>query len=774
MPRSTAISSEISSSEVCSQGLQWTEMPLVGRESQASVMTQVLKASHLPLASPKAILLTGESGVGKSCLVDAVVPDSVHFGAGKFDQSVQISYSGAVSPVSSVLYQIASDERLIKELTAKFDTSFTDEEAQALLQVVPAVRVLKVEQRARNDSVPSEGMAIRFQTLFRRLLWLLATPEKPLILFFDDLQWADEGSRKLLNAILQDGELTNFVFLGAIRSGEDTTFEIPPDTAVEVTTLQCNCWNEEQVIDVVMTILESPDEMAAKNLGILLYRRTHGNPYFVKQYLDSLIDSDILHYDPCNEKYEWNMEAVERAIKPTDTVLGLLTSKIEALAPSLQITLAVASSLGHTFDADIVESLLMSTELVCLFPMEGQSAALSIDSRSLKRSLNKAQALGLIESRRVGAKEMFRFTHDRIQQATRSLVKNKTLQREILATTGSLLLELGERNKKETWITTTGTRLLLMNSNLSSLKLAELSLHAAKLSGDKVAFEDAAWFSDKGIGMLGDGCWSDSTYDLCLELHNISAESHGCATHLKTAKKRARTIQRNAKKAQDMFRGYNVLMDTLLTEKKFKEVIDEANGGLHALGFGPAKPGKFHAFRTIINARTLLKGRTAQDLTDLRPMEDKADVKQAMHLVVNLGFAAWGIGDNLGLVQTAFKPLALTLEHGIGPLSAYAFNAYGGVLMHQGKLEDGYDFAELCLQTLDRDDVKHERACLARVSALMGAIHFKKSLHEVVEEFRVAEQLGASSGEFFHASVALPAITTAGCMGLTTLPRLEM
>jgi predicted ATPase len=49
---------------------------------------------------------------------------------------------------------------------------------------------------------------------------VIAQPQHPLVLFLDDLQWADEASLQLMEAIVSYPEVQNLLFIEAYRDDE--------------------------------------------------------------------------------------------------------------------------------------------------------------------------------------------------------------------------------------------------------------------------------------------------------------------------------------------------------------------------------------------------------------------------------------------------------------------------------------------------------------------------------------------------------------------------
>lgn len=71
--------------------------------------------------------------------------------------------------------------------------------------------------------LPAVEAQNRFNQVLREFIQVFAQPEHPLVLFLDDLQWADLASLKLLQALVQDASCRNLLLLGAYRDHEVET-----------------------------------------------------------------------------------------------------------------------------------------------------------------------------------------------------------------------------------------------------------------------------------------------------------------------------------------------------------------------------------------------------------------------------------------------------------------------------------------------------------------------------------------------------------------------
>ena len=195
---------------------------LYGRDQE---FAQLLAAFNRIVAGDSRLLLvTGSPGIGKSTLVRElyrpVVASRAHFAAGKFGQyQGDIPYSALVTAFGGLLRQILSEPapRLAAwrdELAAALGAN-----AGIIIDLVPELELLLGPQPPVIPLPPAESQN-RFNLAVSRFVKTLAGKEHPLVLFLDDLQWADAATVHFLGLIASNREIRGLLFIGAFRDGE--------------------------------------------------------------------------------------------------------------------------------------------------------------------------------------------------------------------------------------------------------------------------------------------------------------------------------------------------------------------------------------------------------------------------------------------------------------------------------------------------------------------------------------------------------------------------
>src|SRR6202040_108742 len=174
--------------------------------------------------APELVLVSGYSGIGKSCVVNelhkVLVPPRGLFASGKFDQYKRdIPYSTPVQAFQS----------LVRHLLGKSDTELAiwrgaflealGPNARLMTDLIPELKLIIGDQPPVPDLPPQDAQG-RFQLVFRRFIGVFARPEHPLTLFLDDLQWLDAATLDFLKNLLIQPDVRHLMLIGAYRDNE--------------------------------------------------------------------------------------------------------------------------------------------------------------------------------------------------------------------------------------------------------------------------------------------------------------------------------------------------------------------------------------------------------------------------------------------------------------------------------------------------------------------------------------------------------------------------
>jgi hypothetical protein len=386
------------------------------------------------------MLVAGYSGIGKTSLIQELYKPIVrtrgYFISGKFDQVARgVPFGALIQAFRNLIRQLLteSDERLEMWRTRLLNALGAN--GGVLTEVIPEIELIIGKQSSPLALGPTEALN-RFQLVFQNFVGALARQEHPLVLFLDDLQWADAATLSLLQPLLTSPNIQHFFLIGSYRDNEVDSTHLLARTLSTLETagieLSGVALGPLQLSDLTHFIRDTlqGDLKEAAPLAELVLQKTGGNPFFVVQFLKMLKQEGFLKFDYAQRRWTYKIEDIADAAI-TDNVIDLMTRKIQRLTSRTQSALTLASCIGNSFDQQTLSVVSEhSSEEV---------------SDNLKEAINE----GLIVPTTNGSKTQnlelrtqnsFVFLHDRVQQAVYALIPDERKQ-TIHLTVGRLLYE---------------------------------------------------------------------------------------------------------------------------------------------------------------------------------------------------------------------------------------------------------------------------------------------------------------------------------------------
>ncbi|MEC4807371.1 MAG: AAA family ATPase, partial [Jaaginema sp. PMC 1079.18] len=147
-------------------------------------------------------------------------------------------------------------------------------------------KVLMIGQQSPAPELSGSAAQNRFNLLFQKFIAVFTTPEHPLVMFLDDLQWADSASLNLLKLLLTNAKQQHLFIIGAYRDNEVfpahplmlTLDEIQTSHAT-IETLTLAPLSQSDVNQLIADTFSCTNDLAFP-FAELVYQKTGGNPFF--------------------------------------------------------------------------------------------------------------------------------------------------------------------------------------------------------------------------------------------------------------------------------------------------------------------------------------------------------------------------------------------------------------------------------------------------------------------------------------------------------------
>jgi predicted ATPase/class 3 adenylate cyclase/tRNA A-37 threonylcarbamoyl transferase component Bud32 len=681
---------------------------LYGRENEVERLLEAFERARRGRA--EILLVAGYSGVGKSALIyevhKPITRGRGYFISGKFDQLQRnVPYLGLVAAFRDLVRQLLTESSERLALWRRDLNEALAPNGRVVLDALPDLELIIGLQPSVAELGAAEATN-RFHRAFGQLLRALCTRDS-VVLFLDDLQWADSATLSLLRVVLTDGSINRLFVIGAYRDNEVTA--VHPlmlalrdiqENGGKATTLTLTPLGLADVAKLLGDTLQA-DAGQVSALARLVVQKTQGNPLFVRQFLSLLHYEGLIKQSPAysqgRARWSWDLHAI-RSAEITDNVVNLLLSKLRRLPPETQGALRLAACIGNHFDVDtlaLIQKLTPEKTFECLRP--------AVETEVI-RPLSELTASNTEDALSPLLVQEFGFQHDRIQQAAYGLIQEDQKQHVHLAIGRRLQTTLPLESLKERLFEIVDHFNIgrgLINDPAERTVLAKLNLDAARKASDATAYSAALTYVDVAQTLLSERGW-ETDYELTIEafrqraaLEYLNRNFDQCTNIVEVTLKHART---NLEKAEVYFT--RIAQHTLLTQ--FQEALTAGSNALALLGIdmpldNPQEPGQKAMGRVV----SMLEGRDVASLYDNPDCENR-EMSLAQRCLRHLAIAAFLSNQELFplIVGTS---VGISLEHGNAPESALSFANYGLMLgAFMGRYKDGLEFGNLALRLCDR------------------------------------------------------------------------
>jgi len=662
---------------------------LYGRQAECASILSAFKRV-VAGATVELLLISGYSGVGKTALVSElhkpVLARRGYLLRGKCDQyNRNQPYVALIQAFGAMLQALATEGAERRQYWKGRLADALGSNAAAVAEIIPELTMLLGSTPALPPLPPAETEQ-RFHIAFAQFVVALASRNHPLLLFLDDLQWADVSTLRLLEYLVRAEGERSMLIVGAYRDNEvkvgdplTASLQAIERSQARIEHLRLGPMADADVRQLIADTLHvTPDAVAS--LADLCIEKTRGNPFFLGQFLRSLHEQDDIQYDRERGAWRWNLERI-RSRGMTDNVITLLLGKLVTLPAATQALLARAAHLGSRFDQG---------ELMAIGERDAEATAEVLWPAlrtGLLVPLNDEYKFAQSPERLRGAR--YRFLHDRVQQAAHELVAED--QRPALRLhCGRLLLAASSEAEID-------ERLFVILESLNAAieqitdraersRLLALNLRGGTRAKTSSAYDTAVALLRTAERLLPADAWNAQP-DLALSLHKNLAEAEYLSGRFDSAESRLTALIAAAPSAQakvslclsqaeqlnitGRFADAFVVLCQALAElgREFPQSEDEAGA-------------RFGAEFSAVDA--LLHSRDEAALLAQGEMRDPERLLE-MQVYFGLAYSTYQINRGVSYVLGACRMVHTTLQHGLCDLSAIGFVTYSTAMAAMGK-----------------------------------------------------------------------------------------
>ena len=346
--------------------------------------------------------------------------------SGKFDQLQRnVPYSAIVAVFRELVKQLLSEtEDRLEDWKQKIQ-SILGVNGQIVIDVIPEVELVIGPQSPVADLDPAQAEN-RFKMVFQNFIGIFCRKEHPLAIFLDDLQWADLASLQLMELMMSDKNIRYLYLIGAYRDNEVTRSH-PLTSLVKrlkqegasVGSIALEPLDLEHINQLISQTFQCPLKKS-KRLAELIINKTNGNPFFLRQFSKTLHQEGLITFDLSSLAWHWDLTQIE-ASDITNNVVDLMIRKLKKMPTDVQQVLQLASCIGNRFD-------LKSLSIIHEQPAESTASQLwpAIQDRLVQPLTSfdwSGKGSGSNGKLQNPEKVVFKFLHDRVQQAAYTLIQ---------------------------------------------------------------------------------------------------------------------------------------------------------------------------------------------------------------------------------------------------------------------------------------------------------------------------------------------------------------
>jgi predicted ATPase/signal transduction histidine kinase len=699
---------------------------LYGREAEVGVLLETFeRAAH---GRAELLLVAGYSGVGKSALINEIHKPVVQrhgtFASGKFDQLQRdIPYAPLVQAFSDIVRHLLTENSEHLERWRQRLTQALGESGQVLVEVLPDLERIVGPQPPVMPLPPNEAQ-LRFHLVFQRFARALAAAEHPLVLFLDDLQWADVPSLELLQSLLTEPDCRHLLLIGAYRDNEvdgahplRMMLEALGTEGARLTPLTLSPLSVSHVEQLVVDTLHCEPERA-RPLARLAYERTGGNPFFLGQWLGMLHAETLLDFDAERSCWRWDLETLrDRGV--TAGVVELMTRSIQRLPAATQEVLQLAACLGSRFD-------LATLAIV----RQGTPAQLAA---GLHRAIEEGLVLPLDERWRLaeqgGSQDAtYKFLHDRVQQAAYALIPEERraalhlrIGRQMLA--GTPAEQCDERLFDIVHQLNLG--LGLEHPPQERYETARLNLLAGRKAKSSAAFEPALRFFTAGISLLPADAW-ETHHELSFALHAEAMEAEYTNANLDRSQALSDLLLARARTPFEKLQVYETRASFAMMRNEPLQGLENCYRAMESLGVElPRSISLSELLERVQATREFLAARSDKELLEL-PFTDEPKWLAVSRIGLMLVPPLYTTQPIL-CQAVQLEALRLCLQHGMTLEGIYFLASFGTTLASfLGDLDAAVRYARLALQLQHQASSQRYKP---NVAMLVGAFVLHRKMH---------------------------------------------
>lgn len=728
-----------------------TPASLYGREAER----RAVRAAFDRVCEQKTSELTmirGASGVGKTALAGEINKEVAAknglFLSGKFDQmAASIPHKSIIQAFGKLFEHLLAEPKEKLRQWKRIINAAVHPNGKIITDVIEGARLVLGPQPELIDLPPLEA-GNRFNHVLKKLVAVFAKKEHPLVLFFDDLQWSDASTLRLMQGLLLS-KIQYLHLIGAYRDNEigpshrlARLIKKVKSRNIPLSEIKLNPLNLDIVNTFIMDAMLTGDPIKTAPLAELCHIKTKGNPLHLVQLMADLNANGVFSYDLKGQQWQWDKEKIAQ-LDIMDDAVAFMMSKLQRLSQNAKKALMTAACIDTFFDIEIIK-YACAQDTVTTFDHLSEAIELGF--------IIPSQNYKYIDEHNCDINIEFRFFHDRVRLAAYDLIDEGDKRQRYKIIGKRLLTQLRRGNPRVNLFDVAKQLNCAAGAIVEKserIELARLNLDAGKKAKSSTAWKQAFQFFETGLNILSCDDWQ-SHYELAFALHAGVAETACIIPDFEAVERLAEQALKIAMTLLDKCIIREIQISALIAQGRPEEATKLGISVLNRLGVSiklntPKPILLFSLLRIKIGFKKIEQVLVENNMDDQYMLA-------ASRVLMKISASTYLTGQKL-FISVILNAVALIKKYGYYTDTAFGLVSFAGILSSIGEYKTAFKFAQLALKVAERNDAKPVQSkikYLATAFTLIWMTPYKDLSADLINGYHNGMETGDSEFAAFN------------------------
>ena len=339
------------------RGVEGVETRMVGREAELQQLKDMLQQAVDDRVG-QVLTISGDAGVGKSRLVHEfsnwvrALPYEVPVFKGRTYQQISQLPFGLIRDILATYFEIQdndppaiAEEKLVQGMgeVMGYENDDVRMRANVIGQLIGLDLTTKVQSLGQSGEAP-QLRAAAYEYL-ASLFEVIAEHNSAVLLFLEDLHWADEASLDFLRYLAESCSKAPLLIVGVTRPQEGQSDNQNRERPFPGKNIHLDNLSPEKSQQLVIEILQKLPEIPA-DLSDLILQQAEGNPFYVEELIKVLIEDGVIITG--QEKWQLRRNQLTEVRVPPN-ITSVLQGRLDRLTNMERVTLQRAAVVGRVF-----------------------------------------------------------------------------------------------------------------------------------------------------------------------------------------------------------------------------------------------------------------------------------------------------------------------------------------------------------------------------------------------------------------------------------------